>query len=145
MGIRTRSSVTISAIAAVATCASVAAFANGPSNATETAPAVNTACDKPMIASPTPGGAGTASSDDGYPRNSHGLTYGTGDHGSPDLEAAIGHGGQSGYVSLCDTLAAYNPGPIPLYDQEGNRIGTFDLVQAVQVDTAGPAPDAPRS
>lgn len=73
-----------------------------------------------------------------YPQNSAGMTYGslavadvTGE--APALIAAMGTNGESGYIKKADLLEEYDAAKydgcvgrfIPLYDIDGNEIGTF--------------------
>ena len=69
-----------------------------------------------------------------YPVNSKGETYGANILGyQPDLIAAVGDDDMDGYVRASDleaappTLKIPSSYPIPLYDSEGNEIGTFTI------------------
>lgn len=80
---------------------------------------------------------GMLTEDNAYPVNNSGETYGSvlladfvGE--DPDLLAAVNQDGISGYIrNDDDTNAATNS--IPLYDQEGNVIGSFQLVENEEI------------
>ena len=75
-----------------------------------------------------------------YPVNSKGETYGANTLGyQPDLIAAVGDGNVEGYVRTTELEAVTVTGisavpsfhKIPLYDCEGNEIGTFTMTNGV--------------
>ena len=81
----------------------------------------------------------TLTEDQAYPVNDAGETYGSvlladfvGE--DPDLLAAVNQDGVSGYIrSDDDTDTTTNS--IPLYDQEGNVIGSFQLMESEEINT----------
>jgi len=99
----------------------------------------------------------SAAQEPSYPRNSKGETYGNNSLAQalgyePDLVAALGTEGQSGYIRERDIPGADVSNPeeaaeymewrktqpsiimIPLYDQEGDVIGTFGVSNSPSVD-----------
>ena len=81
----------------------------------------------------------TLTEDQAYPANDAGETYGSvlladfvGE--DPDLLAAVHQDGVSGYIRS-DDYTDTTTNSIPLYDQEGNVIGSFQLMESEEINT----------